>query len=84
MATKEHVELSAEEVMGLARTRAAELLKRVSPRLSTEAQSLLSEEIGNILRMLEESMPALRSIRDDEVISTSEAANCYLYLVRTS
>src|ERR1700754_5211612 len=74
MMAKEHVELSAEEVMRLARTRADELLKRVSPRIPAEAQSLLSEEMENLLRVFEENMPALRGTRDDEVISTSETA----------
>jgi len=60
--------------MRLARTRADELLKRVSPRIPAEAQTLLSEEMENVLRVFEENMPALRGTPHDEVISTSEAA----------
>jgi excisionase family DNA binding protein len=74
MTTKEHVELSAEAVMHLARARADELLKRLGPRISSEAQSLLSAEIHEVLRVFEENMPALRGSPEDAVISTSEAA----------
>ena len=74
MTTKRPTELSAGDVMRLARTRVDRLLKRVGPRLPPETRSLLSEEIESVLRLFEENMPAHRDTSDDEVISTSEAA----------
>jgi excisionase family DNA binding protein len=74
MTTKEPAELSAQEVMQLARARADELLKRVNPRIPTETQSLLQEEMENVLRVFEDNLPALCAGPNDEVISTSEAA----------
>jgi excisionase family DNA binding protein len=74
MMTKEHVELSAKEVMHLARTRADELLTRLGPRISSETLSRLPAEIKDVLLVFEENMPVLRGTPEDEVVSTSEAA----------
>ena len=75
MASKEHVEISADAVMRLARARVDEMFKRVGPRIPAETLTFLTDEIASVLRMFEDNMPANRGIANDEIVSTSEAAS---------
>jgi excisionase family DNA binding protein len=74
MTSQEQIEISADEVMRLARARVGALLMQLAPQIPAETQSLLSEETDNFLRLFEENLRTLLGTRDDEIISTSDAA----------